>query len=140
MRFEKRIPLSTPTMHGVEMNFIKEAFDKNWIAPLGFNCDGFENEMAEYISPDKEYCCLALSSGTAALHLAMKLAGIKKGDTVFCSDMTFAATVNPVSYEGGKQVFIDSEYDSWNMDPNALELAFQKYPDTKVVVMAHLYG
>lgn len=140
MRFEKRIPLATPTMHGVEMNFIKEAFDKNWIAPLGFNCDGFENEMAEYISPDKEYCCLALSSGTAALHLAMKLAGIKKGDTVFCSDMTFAATVNPVSYEGGKQVFIDSEYDSWNMDPNALELAFQKYPDTKVVVMAHLYG
>ena len=142
MRFEKRIFLSTATVHGEEMQFIKEAFDKNWIAPLGFNCDGFEAEMSEYLSQnlDDTYHCLALSAGTAALHLAMKLAGVKAGDTVFCSDTTFAATVNPVSYEGAKQVFIDSEFDTWNMDPVALQKAFEKYPDTKVVVLAHLYG
>ncbi len=140
MRFEKRILLSSPTMHGEEMEYVKEAFDKNWIAPLGFNCDGFEAEMSEYLCKEKEYHCLALSSGTAALHLAMKLAGVKAGDVVFCSDTTFAATVNPVSYEGANQVFIDSEYDTWNMDPEALEKAFQKYPETKVVVLAHLYG
>ena len=142
MRFEKRIPLSTPTMHGEEMMYVKEAFDKNWIAPLGFNCDNFEAEMASYMADNSEdkYHCLALSSGTAAIHLAMKLAGLKAGDRVFCSDTTFAATVNPVSYEGGVQVFIDSEFDSWNMDPKALEKAFEKYPDTKIVVLAHLYG
>ena len=140
MRFTKRIPLSTPTMHGEEMQFVQEAFDKNWIAPLGFNCDGFEKEMSEYLAGDKEQHCLALCSGTAAIHLAIKLAGVKQGDTVFCSDTTFAATVNPVSYEGAKQVFIDSEYETWNMDPVALEKAFQKYPDTKVVALAHLYG
>lgn len=140
MRFTKRIPLSTPTMHGEEMQFVQEAFDKNWIAPLGFNCDGFEKEMSEYLAGDKEQHCLALCSGTAAIHLAIKLAGVKTGDIVFCSDTTFAATVNPVSYEGAKQVFIDSEYETWNMDPVALEKAFQKYPDTKVVVLAHLYG
>lgn len=142
MRFEKRIFLSTATVHGEEMQFIKEAFDKNWIAPLGFNCDGFEAEMSEYLSQnlDDTYHCLALSAGTAALHLAMKLAGVKTGDTVFCSDTTFAATVNPVSYEGAKQVFIDSEFDTWNMDPVALQKAFEKYPNTKVVVLAHLYG
>lgn len=139
---EKRIVLATPTMHGEEMGFVREAFDKNWIAPLGFNCDSFEREMDEYLnqSIDTPYYTLALSSGTAALHLAMKLAGVKRGDRVFCSDMTFAATVNPVSYEGGVQVFIDSEPDSWNMDPVALEKAFQKYPDTKFVALAHLYG
>ncbi|MBO5286893.1 MAG: aminotransferase class I/II-fold pyridoxal phosphate-dependent enzyme [Clostridia bacterium] len=139
---EKRIPLSTPTMHGEEMTFVKEAFDKNWIAPLGFNCDNFEKEMDAYLCEglDSDYYTLALSSGTAALHLAIKLAGVKRGDIVFCSDMTFAATVNPVSYEGGVQVFIDSEKDSWNMDPVALEKAFEKYPDTKFVVLAHLYG
>ena len=140
MRFTKRIPLSTPTMHGEEMQFVQEAFDKNWIAPLGFNCDGFEKEMSEYLAGDKEQHCLALCSGTAAIHLAIKLASVKQGDTVFCSDTTFAATVNPVSYEGAKQVFIDSEYETWNMDPVALEKAFQKYPDTKVVALAHLYG
>ena len=142
MRFEKRIFLSTATVHGEEMQYVKEAFDKNWIAPLGFNCDGFEAEMSEYLGQnlDDTYHCLALSAGTAALHLAMKLAGVKAGDTVFCSDTTFAATVNPVSYEGAKQVFIDSEFDTWNMDPAALEKAFQKYPDTKVVALAHLYG
>lgn len=142
LRFEKRILLSSPTMHNEEMQFVKEAFDKNWIAPLGFNCDGFEIEMSNYLGEGLEdkYHSLALSSGTAALHLAVKLAGVKKDDTVFCSDATFAATVNPVSYEGAKQVFIDSESDSWNMDPVALEKAFEKYPDTKVVVLAHLYG
>ncbi|MBO5262496.1 MAG: DegT/DnrJ/EryC1/StrS family aminotransferase [Clostridia bacterium] len=141
-RAEKRIVLPTPTMHGEEMKFVQEAFDKNWIAPLGFNCDNFEKEMNDYLIQgiDKPYYTLALSSGTAALHLAMKLAGVKRGDRVFCSSMTFAATVNPVSYEGGVQVFIDSEPDTWNMDPVALEKAFQKYPDTKFVVLAHLYG
>ena len=141
-RAEKRINLSTPTMHGEEMGFVQEAFDKNWIAPLGFNCDNFEKEMDGYLNVgiDGTYRTLALCSGTAALHLAMKLAGMKRGDRVFCSDMTFAATVNPVSYEGGVQVFIDSEPDSWNMDPVALEKAFEKYPDTKFVVIAHLYG
>ena len=142
MRFEKRIPLATPTMHGEEMKYVQEAFDKNWIAPLGFNCDGFEKEMAEYLSAGQsdDLHCLALASGTAALHLSMKLAGMKRGDKVFCSDTTFAATVNPVSYEGAEQVFIDSEYETWNMDPVALEKAFQKYPETKIVVLAHLYG
>ena len=141
-RLEKRIPLATPTMHGDEIKYVNEAFEKNWIAPLGFNCDNFEIEMSDYLSAnlDKKYHALALSSGTASLHLAMKLAGLKRNDTVFCTDMTFAATVNPVSYEGGKQVFIDTERDTWNMDPNALELAFKKYPKTKLVVMAHLYG
>ena len=142
MRFEKRIFLSTATVHGEEMEFVKEAFDRNWIAPLGFNCDGLENEIAEYMEKgiDEKYHTVALSSGTAALHLAMKLAGVKQGDVVLCSDTTFAATVNPVSYEGAKQVFVDSEYDTWNMDPKALEKAFQKYPQAKVVVLAHLYG
>ena len=134
----KRIFLSTPTMHGEEMGFVKEAFDKNWIAPLGFNCDGFESEMNEYLG---EGCkTLALCSGTAALHLAMKLAGVKQGDIVLCSDMTFAATVNPVSYEAARQVFIDSEKDTWNMDPECLRRAFEKYPQATVVVLAHLYG
>lgn len=138
----KRIPLSTPTMHEEEMGFIKEAFEKNWIAPRGFNCDSFEAEMTAYLSKglDTEYRTLALSSGTAALHLAIKLAGVKRGDIVLCSDMTFAATANPISYEGGVQVFIDSERDTWNMDPSALEAAFRKYPEAKVVMLAHLYG
>ena len=135
---EKRIPLATPTMHSEEMGFVQEAFDRNWIAPLGFNCDCFERELSEYLGDGQ--LGLALCSGTAALHLAMKLAGVKAGDVVLCSDMTFAATVNPVSYEGGVQVFVDSERDTWNMDPVALEKAFEKYPDAKVVVLAHLYG
>lgn len=142
MAFKNRIPLATPTMHGEEMKFVTEAFEKNWIAPLGFNCDGFEKEMSEYLCEglDKEYHTLALASGTSALHLAIKLAGVKHGDVVLCSDTTFAATVNPVSYEGGVQVFIDSEPDTWNMDPVALEKAFEKYPHARVVILAHLYG
>lgn len=138
----KRILLSTPTMHDEELGFIHEAFEKNWIAPLGFNCDGFENEMSTYLEKglNSNYHTLALCSGTAALHLAVKLAGVKKGDIVLCSDMTFSATVNPVSYEGGVQVFVDSERETWNMDPKALEKAFEKYPQAKVVVLVHLYG
>ena len=118
--------------------YIQEAFDRNWVAPLGFNCDGFEKEMCAALK--EEIHALAVCSGTAALHLAVKLAGVKPGDVVLCSDMTFAATVNPVSYEGGIQVFVDSEKDSWNMDPEALELAFQKYPQARVVILVHLYG
>ena len=136
--FEKRILLSSPTMHGEEREYIKEAFDRNWVAPLGSNCDGFEDEVAEYLKA--EVYPFATVSGTSALHLAIKLAGVKPGEHVLCSDMTFAATVNPVSYEGGVQVFIDSERETWNMDPDALEKGFQKYPDAKVVVLAHLYG
>lgn len=119
-----------------------EAADKNWIAPLGFNCDGFEKEMGEYLSGSSysPYSCLSLNSGTSALHLAVKLAGVKRGDVVLCSDMTFAATVNPVSYEGGIQVYIDSDKETWNMDPVALEKAFKKYPEARVVMLAHLYG
>ncbi len=139
---EKRIPLATPTMHSEEIAYIQEAFDKNWIAPLGFNCDNFELETAAYLSEDNKYPChaLCLASGTSALHLAVKLAGVKRGDIVLCSDMTFAATVNPVSYEGGVQVFVDSERDTWNMDPDSLEKAFEKYPQAKAVMLAHLYG
>ena len=138
----KRIMLSTPTMHGEEMQFVQEAFEKNWIAPLGFNCDNLETEMADYLSRDlgRECYTLALCSGSSALHLAYKLAGVKEGDVVLCSDMTFAATVNPVSYEGGRQVFVDSERDTWNMDPVALKRAFEKYPEAKVVSLVHLYG
>lgn len=139
---EKRIPLATPTMHGDEMRYVQEAFDKNWIAPLGFNCDSFEEEMSAYLGQGltEKYYGLSLSAGTAALHLAFKLAGVQRDDIVLCSDMTFAATVNPISYEGGVQVFVDSEKDTWNMSPQALEKAFEKYPQAKVVALAHLYG
>lgn len=133
----KRIFLSTPTMHGEEQMFVKEAFDTNWIAPLGKNVDEFEKETAAYMGVKN---AAALSAGTAALHLALKLAGVKQGDIVFCSDLTFAATVNPVSYEKATQVFIDSEYETWNMDPEALKKAFDKYPDCKCVMVANLYG
>lgn len=139
---EKRIFLSTATMHGEEMNYIQETFDRNWVAPLGFNCDGFEDEILKHLFPETNQggYALAVSSGTAALHLAVKLAGVKPGDIVLCSDMTFAATVNPISYEGGIQVFVDSEEDTWNMDPEALERAFEKYPQAKVVMLVQLYG
>lgn len=133
----KRIFLSCPTIHGEEQMFVKEAFDTNWVAPLGKNVDEFEKEISNYVGVKH---AAALSAGTAALHLAIKLAGVKQGDVVFCSDLTFAATVNPVTYEKGKQVFIDSEEDTWNMDPVALEKAFQKYPQCKCVIVANLYG
>ena len=134
---KKRIYISTPTIHGEEKMFIKEAFDTNWVSPLGANVDNFEKEIAKYVGIGYAAACV---SGTSALHLAVKLAGVKEGDIVFCSDMTFAATVNPVTYEGGKQVFIDSEYETWNMDPEALRLAFKKYPQCKCVIVANLYG
>lgn len=138
----EKIWLSSPTMHGDELDYIHEAFEKNWVAPLGFNCDGFEGEMKTYLQQgmNGERETLALCSGTAAIHLALKLVGVKPGDRVFCSDMTFAATVNPIVYEGGIPIFIDSERETWNMDPKALEKAFEKYPDTRVVVLVHLYG
>lgn len=132
-----RILLATPTMHGEEMEFIQEAFDTNWIAPLGKNVDCFEQEVCEHLGVAH---AAALSSCTAALHLALKLCNIQQGDIVLCSDLTFSATVNPVSYEKGVQVFIDSDYASWNMDPAALEKAFEKYPQAKAVVVANLYG
>ena len=133
----ERIFLSSPTMHGEEQRFIQEAFDTNWVAPLGKNVDEFERETAKYVKVEH---AAALNAGTAALHLAVKLAGVKPGDRVFCSDLTFSATVNPVSYEGGEQVFIDSERETWNMDPRALEQAFDKHPECKCVIAANLYG
>lgn len=135
--FENKVWLSSPTMHGDEIKYVKEAYETNWMSTVGENI----NEV-ERITCEKVGCkySVALSAGTAALHLAVKLAGVKPGDKVFCSDMTFSATVNPVTYEGGIPVFIDTEYDSWNMDPEALKKAFEIYPDVKVIVMAHLYG
>lgn len=136
--FEKKIWLSSPTMHdGDEMKFVKEAYDTNWMSTVGANINEIENMICNKVGC--KYA-VALSSGTSALHLAMKLAKVKVGDKVFCSDITFAATVNPVVYEGAIPVFIDTEYDTWNMDPKALEKAFEIYPDVKVVVVAHLYG
>lgn len=135
--FENKVWLSSPTMHGDEIKYVKEAYETNWMSTVGENI----NEV-ERITCEKVGCkySVALSAGTAALHLAVKLAGVKPGDKVLCSDMTFSATVNPVTYEGGIPVFIDTEYDSWNMDPEALKKAFEIYPDVKVIVMAHLYG
>ena len=148
-KFDKRVWLSSPTMHGKELEYMTEAYNTNWMSTVGKNIDEVEKLVSEYIGVKHS---VALSSGTAALHMAMKLAGLKaygmprpgvgalQGRKVFCSDMTFAATVNPVVYEGGEPVFIDTEYDTWNMDPKALEKAFEIYPDVKIVVMAHLYG
>lgn len=139
----KPILLSSPTMHGEEMAYINEAFERNWVAPLGFNCDLFEEEVANYVnSPENGVSrhTLCLTSGTSSLHLAFKLAGVKRGERIFCSDMTFVATINPAVYEGAVPVFIDSEQDTWNMDPVALEKAFLKYPEVRVVVLVHLYG
>ena len=133
-----KLLLSSPTMHAEEQGYIKEAFDRNWVAPLGFNCDGFEDEMVKYLNEDVH--TFATVSGTSAIHLAIKLAKVKPGEHVLCSDLTFAATVNPTMYEGAVPVFVDSEYDTWNMDPQCLEKAFEKYPEARVVVLVHLYG
>ena len=111
---------------------MREAYETNWMSTVGANINEVEKQMAEIIGC--KYA-VALSAGTAALHLAMKVAGVKQGDKVFCSDMTFDATVNPVVYEGGIPIFIDTEYDTWNMDPVALEKAFEIYPDVKIVVV-----
>ena len=135
--FESKVWLSSPTMHGLELEYVKEAYETNWMSTVGKNINEVERMACEKIGC--KYA-VALSAGTAALHMAVKLAGVKPGDKVFCSDMTFDATVNPVVYEGGVPIFIDTEYDTWNMDPVALEKAFELYPDVKVVVIAHLYG
>ena len=135
--FENKVWLASPTMHGEELKFMKEAYDTNWMTTAGSNINALEEQIKDYTKSEN---VVALSSGTSALHLAMKLAGIKKGDFVFCSDVTFSATINPVTYEGGIPIFIDSEYETWNMDPKALEKAFELYPNVKVVVLVHLYG
>ena len=133
----KRIYLSSPTMNGREQEYIREAFEANWVAPLGPNVNEFEKELAAYVGTPH---AAALTSGTAAIHLALKLAGIQRGDVVFCSSLTFSATCNPIVYEGGTPVFIDSEKESWNMDPEALRKAFIEYPEGKAVLLVHLYG
>ena len=147
--FKNKVWLSSPTMHGEEQKWVDEAIRTNWVSTVGKNINEVERMVAEKVG--RKYA-VALSSGTAALHLAVKLCGEKlygparvghgvlEGKKVFCSDMTFDATVNPVAYEGGEAVFIDTEYDTWNMDPAALEKAFEIYPDVKLIVVAHLYG
>lgn len=135
----KKIWLSSPHMssEGYEMEYIKEAFDTNWIAPLGTNVNEFEREFADKVGIRS---AAALSAGTAAIHLALKAAGIKEGDIVFCQSLTFSATANPIIYKRARPVFIDSDYKTWNMDPDALEEAFRKYPEVKAVIIVHLYG
>ncbi len=135
--FEKKVWLSSPTMHGEEIKYMTQAYETNWMSTVGENINETERLTCEKIGC--KYA-VALSCGTAALHLATKLAGVKPGDKVFCSDVTFDASVNPIMYEGGTPIFIDTEYDTWNMDPAALEKAFELYPDVKVVVIANLYG
>lgn len=134
---KKRIYLSSPTMHGKEQEFVKEAFDTNWVAPLGPNVTALEQEMAAYTGAGY---ATALSSGTAAIHLALKLLNVRQGDVVFVSDLTFSASCNPIVYENASPVFIDAEPDTWNMSPQALERAFLKYPHPKAVICVYLYG
>lgn len=165
--FKKKVLLSSPTMHKIdhadgsytwkELEYVRDAFEKNWITCAGENIEEYERLTREYLGAEN---VVGLSCGTAAIHLAVKLAaqklygsssgistpdGLGKGGSLhgrraFCTDMTFDATVNPILYEGGEPIFIDSEYETWNMDPEALEKAFEIYPDVKLVVMAHLYG
>ena len=148
-KFSSKLWLSSPTMHGDEQKWVDDAIQTNWVSTVGENINEVERQMAEYVGC--KYA-VGLSCGTAALHMATKLAGERlygqakpnegtlKGHKVFCSDVTFDASVNPVAYEDGEAVFIDTEYDTWNMDPVALEKAFEMYPDVKLVVVAHLYG
>ena len=147
--FENKLWLSSPTMHGDEQRWVDEAIRTNWVSTVGANIDAVEKAMAEYVGVK---FAVGLSCGTAALHLAAKLAaeklygqakpnvGTLTGKKVFCSDVTFDASINPVAYEDGEAVFIDTEYDTWNMSPEALKKAFEIYPDVKLVVVAHLYG
>lgn len=133
------IYLSSPHMsaEGYEQEYVKEAFDTNWIAPLGKNVNEFEKELSAYVGAKD---AAALSAGTAAIHLALKAAGVKEGDVVFCQDLTFSATANPIIYEKAVPVFIDSDRETWNMSTAALEKAFEKYPKVKAVMPVHLYG
>ena len=133
----KRIYLSSPTMHGKEQEFVKEAFDTNWVAPLGPNVNEFEKETAQYVGIAH---ASALSAGTAAIHLALRLLEVGEGDVIFTPSLTFSATCNPIVYENAVPVFIDSERDTWNLSPEALEKAFEKYPSPKAVIAVHLYG
>lgn len=147
--FKKKVYLSSPTMHGEELKYMQEAYETNWMSTVGANINEVERLIGEKLG---NVYTVALSSGTAALHLAIKLAGERlygqpkpghgtlEGRKAFASDMTFDATVNPIAYEGGEAVFIDTEYDTWNMDPVALEKAFEMYPEVRLVVVAHLYG
>lgn len=147
--FETKVWLSSPTMHGDELKYVQEAYETNWMSTVGANINETERMICEKVGCKN---AVALSAGTAALHLAMKLAGERlygqprvghgalEGHKVFASDVTFDATVNPICYEGGEPVFIDTEYDTWNMDPEALKKAFEIYPEVRLVVVAHLYG
>lgn len=135
--FEKKVWLSSPTMHGEELQWVTKAYETNWMSTVGENINEVERQVAQKVGC--KYA-VGLATGTAALHLATKLAGVKRGDKVFCTDMTFSATVNPVVYEGGVPVFVDTERDTWNTDPQALEKAFEIYPEVKHVVVANLYG
>ena len=147
--FKKKVLLASPYMHGEELEYIKKAFETNWITTAGENINELEKTVAEKMGVNY---AVGLSCGTAALHMAIRLAALKlygqpkqgqgllHGKKVFCSDMTFDATVNPVVYEDGEPVFIDTEYDTWNMDPDALRRAFEIYPEVKLIVVAHLYG
>ena len=147
--FDRKVWLSSPTMHGDEQRWVDEAIQTKWVSTVGANINEVEKEISRYLGIDY---AVGLSSGTAALHMVIRLAGEKlygqarvghgtlEGRKVFCSDMTFDATVNPVAYEGGEAVFIDTETDTWNMDPEALEKAFELYPKVKLIVVAHLYG
>lgn len=144
-----KIWLSSPMMHGEEQKWVDEAIRTNWVSTVGANINAIEEQIAEYVGCSY---AVALSAGTAALHLATKLAGEKlygqarphegtlQGHKVFCSDVTFDASINPVAYEDGEAVFIDTEYDTWNMCPEALAKAFEIYPEVKLVIVAHLYG
>ena len=147
--FQHKVWLSSPTMHGDEQRWVDEAIQTNWVSTVGQNINAVETQVAEYLNIPH---AVALSCGTAALHLAIKLAGEKlygqprvghgtlEGRKVFASDTTFDASDNPIAYEGGEPVFIDTEYDTWNMSPEALEHAFRIYPEVRLIVVAHLYG
>lgn len=136
-KFKNKIWLSSPTMHGEELEYMTRAYETNWMSTVGKNINDLEENFRNIIGVNAS---VAVASGTSAIHLAVKLAGIKPGEKVFCSDVTFAASVNPIIYEKGEPIFIDSEYETWNMDPNALKKAFELYPDTKYVILVHLYG
>lgn len=139
IKLKQRIFLASPHMseEGYEQQYVQEAFDTNWVAPLGENVNKFEEELAHYVGGKN---AAALSAGTAAIHMALKALDVKEGDIVFCSSLTFSATANPIIYQNATPVFIDSEKETWNMNPKALEKAFEKYPNPKAVIVVHLYG
>ena len=133
----ERIYLASPHMGGSERRYVDLAFDTNWIAPLGANVTGFEQDLQQYLGAGY---VTALSAGTAALHLAVRLAGVQRGDRVFCQSLTFSASANPIVYEGGEPVFLDSEPDTWNLDPETIEAAIARFGVPKALIAVHLYG